>query len=417
MTEVVVTGMGCITPCGNSIDSFFESLCSGRSGISTVTRFDISRHAVRIAGETEGFVAEEYGISVKDAKRFDLFVQYGVAAAHQAMVQSGLAANGQVTGAFDPDMTGVVIGTGIGGLGSIERQSLLILEKGPHRVSPTLVPSSVPDVASNEIALAYGLRGPSCAVCTACASGNDALIYAARCIREGVADVMVAGGSEAAITPIALATFGNLKVLSRRNGTPETICRPFDKDRSGFVMGEGAGVFVLESLEHARARGADVMAILAGYGQTCDSYHRTAPDPTGTGAARAIRRALKVAGLSPGDVDYINAHGTSTLSNDPIETRAIKTALGEDRAKEVPVSSTKSMTGHLIGAAGGIESIAAVQAIRNGVIPPTINLDDPDPECDLDYVPNTARERKVNVVLSNSFGFGGHNSAVVFRSR
>jgi 3-oxoacyl-[acyl-carrier-protein] synthase II len=274
----------------------------------------------------------------------------------------------------------------------------------------------VPDVASNEVALMYGLQGPSCAVSTACSSGNDAIIYAARCLREGIADIMVAGGAEATITPISLATFGNLKAVSRRNGEPDKICRPFDRDRSGFVMGEGAGILILESLEHAQKRGAKIYALLAGYGQTCDSYHRTAPDPTGGGAARSIEGAMKMSGLYPEDIDYINAHGTSTVSNDPMETRAIKLALGEVNAKRVPISSTKSMTGHLVGAAGAIEAIATIQAIRTGVIPPTINLDDPDPECDLDYVAHQAREAKVKVGLSNTFGFGGHNATVAFRA-
>jgi 3-oxoacyl-[acyl-carrier-protein] synthase II len=415
MTLVAVTGMGCITPCGNSVEALWENLCAGRSGITTVTRFDASDYAVKIAGEVKGFEAQEYGINPKDIRRLDPFAQYGLAAAIQAVAQSGLIDRATQNGDFDPDMTGVVIGTGIGGLRSIEEQVDVLRTRGPRRVSPTLVPSAVPDVAGNEIALKYGLRGPSFAVSTACSSGNDAIIFAARCIREGVADVMIAGGSEATVTPIAIATFGNLKALSRSEGDPEKACRPFDLERSGFVIGEGAGVLVLESIEHAKRRGAEILSLIAGYGQTCDSYHRTAPDPTGGGAARAIQQAFKVARLNPERVDYINAHGTSTISNDPMETRAIKTALG-DAARKTTVSSTKSMTGHLIGAAGAVEGIVVTQAIRTGVIPPTINLDNADPDCDLDYAPHTAREKRVRVALSNSFGFGGHNAAVIFQA-
>lgn len=415
MTLVAVTGMGCTTPCGNSVEALWENLCAGRSGISGVTRFDASAHTVKIAGEVKGFVAEEYGVHPKDARRLDPFVLYALGAATQAVAQSGITEGAKKNGSFDPDRTGVTIGTGIGGLQSIEEQVAILYERGPSRVSPTLVPSAVPDVAGNEIALRYGLRGPSFAVSTACSSGNDAIIFAARCIREGAADVMIAGGSEAAVTPTSIATFGNLKALSRRQGEPTKICRPFDRDRSGFVIGEGAGVLVLESLDHARARGAEIMAILIGFGQTCDSYHRTAPDPTGAGAARAIEQALRLAKLNPEEVGYINAHGTSTISNDPMETRAIKRVFG-DAASSLAVSSTKSMTGHLIGAAGAVEAIVAVQTLRTGVIPPTINLDTPDPECDLDYVPHTARQRAVKVALSNSFGFGGHNAAVVLQT-
>jgi 3-oxoacyl-[acyl-carrier-protein] synthase II len=410
MSFIAVTGMGCVTPCGNSVDALWKQLTEGRSGIASLTRFDTSDYEVHAGGQVNDFEPAEFGIDAKEARRLDLFVQYAMAGAAQAIAHSGLK-----EGSFDPEMTGVIIGTGIGGLRSIEVQCEILLHRGPRRVSPTLVPSAVPDVAANEIALMYGLKGPACAVSTACSSGNDALIFAARCLREGIADVMIAGGAEATITPISLATFSNLKALSRADGDPTKICRPFDRDRSGFVMGEGAGVLVLERLEHARRRGAEVLAILAGYGQTCDAYHKTAPDPTGDGAARAIRQALKGAGLAPGDIDYINAHGTSTISNDPMETLAIKKALG-DHAHRAAVSSTKSMTGHLIGAAGAVEAIVSIQALRTGVVPPTINLDEPDPECDLDYVPHTARERRVNVALSNSFGFGGHNAAVIFRN-
>jgi 3-oxoacyl-[acyl-carrier-protein] synthase II len=363
---------------------------------------------VHIAAEVKNFVPSEYGIDAKEARRLDLFAQYGLAAARQAIVQSRLQ-----DGQFDSERVGVIIGTGIGGLKSIEVQAELMVQRGPSRVSPTLVPSAVPDVAANEIALMFGFKGPTCAVSTACSSGNDAIIFAIRCIREGSTDIMIAGGAEATVTPMSLATFGNLKALTRSQGDPTKACRPFDRDRSGFVMGEGAGVLVLESIEHARRRGAKILGLVAGYGQTCDSYHRTAPDPTGVGAARAIQQALRMSGLRPEDIDYINAHGTSTISNDPMETQAIKRALG-DAAYKTAVSSTKSMTGHLIGAAGAVEAIVCVEALQHGIVPPTVNLDNPDPECDLDCVPHQARRKRVRAALSNSFGFGGHNAAVIF---
>jgi 3-oxoacyl-[acyl-carrier-protein] synthase II len=417
MIGVAVTGMGCVTPIGNSVAAFWESLCAGRSGISTVQHFDPSQHEVRIAGEVRDLDPDAFGINGREARRVDRFALYALVAAAQALRDSGfLKSDYSELEGISPERVGVVIGTGIGGLGSIEDQAFNLVTKGPRRVSPTLVPAAVPDVGANEVALRYGLQGPSCAISTACSSGNDGIIYGARLIREGVVDVVVAGGSEATVTPISLATFGNLRALSRDKGDPTRVCRPFDKGRSGFVMGEGAGLLILESVEHARRRGAEILALLAGYGQTCDSYHRTAPDPEGRGAARAIRLALETAGFAPGDVDYINAHGTSTISNDPMETHAIKTALGDADARRVSISSTKSMTGHLIGAAGAVEAICCIQAIRNHIIPPTINLDEPDPACDLDYVPKEARQRRVHVALSNTFGFGGHNATVAFRA-
>jgi 3-oxoacyl-[acyl-carrier-protein] synthase II len=311
----------------------------------------------------------------------------------------------------NPERIGVVVGSGIGGIRSIENQMDNLRRGGPSRVSPLLVPSGTPDVAANEIALFHGFTGPSWAVSTACSSGSDAIIHAARCLRDGAADVMITGGAEAPIGELAISSFANLGALARGNGDPQKVCRPFDRQRSGFVLGEGAGILVLETGEHARGRGAEILAVLAGFGQTTDAYHKTAPDPTGRGAARAIRMALESGGLSPEEVGYINAHGTSTLQNDPAETLAIKSALGE-YARRVPVSSTKSMTGHLIGAAGAIEAIIAVETILTGWIPPTINYETPDPDCDLFYVPNTAREARVEAVLSNSFAFGGHNSAL-----
>lgn len=413
MTAIVVTGMGCVTPCGNSVPSLWDNLCHGRSGIAPITRFDSAQHDVHIAGEVKNFEPHSYGLAPKDVRRLDLFAQYGFAAAAEAITNSGLL---ETTRNYVPERIGVVIGTGMGGLGWIEQQSAVYHKSGPRRVAATLVPAAVPDVAANEIALRYRFRGPSCAVTTACSSGNDALIFAARCIRDGTADVMIAGGAEATVTPLSIATFGNLLALSKSTAEPTAVSRPFDNSRSGFVMGEGAGVVVLESLEHATRRRARIYAIFAGYGQTSDAHHRIAPDPNGYGASRAIQDALKMAGISPGEVDYINAHGTSTTANDVMETIAIKRALGTTAARNTAISSTKSMTGHLIGATGAVEAIVAVQTIVTGLIPPTINLEDPDPNCDLDYVPLAARRTDVRVALSNTFGFGGHNATVVFVS-
>jgi 3-oxoacyl-[acyl-carrier-protein] synthase II len=414
MRRVAVTGMGCVTPCGNSVEALWDNLSNGRSGIDRITKFDTEEMPVDIGAEVKDFVPQEFGIDDKNARRLDLFAQYGLAAAAQAMADAGLAEGGRPrAGAFDPEMTAVILGTGVGGLRGIEVQVDNMMRRGPGRVSPTLVPSAVADVAANEIAMLYGIKGPVCAVTTACSSGNDALAFACRLIKDGTADVVVSGGTEAALTPLSIATFGNLKALSRCDADPKTVCRPFDRGRSGFVMGEGAGVLILEELEHAKRRGARVHAILAGYGQTCDSYHKTAPDPTAAQASRAIVLALRMAGIPAEEIDYVNAHGTSTISNDPMETMAIKKSLGE-HAYKTAVSSTKSMTGHLIGAAGAVEAIVTIQSIRTGVIPPTLNLDDPDPECDLDYVPHQARRRSVRVALNNTFGFGGHNAAVVF---
>ncbi len=406
---IAVTGMGCVTPCGNTVQGLWQAVLDGRSGIARVTRLDTSEFDVHVAGEVRGFDPANYGIDSKDARRLDRFAQFAIGAAEEAVRQSGFLEK-----SFDAERTGVIVGTGIGGICSIESSMDILRKKGPSRVSPLLVPSGTPDVASNELALFYGLKGPSFAVSTACSSGNDAIIAAARCIREGVADIMLAGGAEAPIGELALSSFANLRALSRSTEPPEKVCRPFDRNRSGFVLAEGAGILILESLEHAQRRGAKVLALLAGYGQSTDAYHKTAPDPTGGGAARAIRDALRSAGVTPEDVDYVNAHGTSTPQNDPMETAAIKTALGE-HARRVPISSTKSMTGHMIAAAGAVEAIISVLAILTGRIPPTINYETPDPECDLYYVPNAAIERRVDVVVSNSFGFGGHNASLVFR--
>jgi 3-oxoacyl-[acyl-carrier-protein] synthase II len=402
--------MGCITPCGNGVAQFWNALIAGRSGIQAIKSFDTSAYDAHIGGEVRNFDPTDYGLDAKESRRLDRYVQFAISAATEAVAQAGI-----LDGHLDPHRTGVVVGTGIGGIRSIETQMDILRKKGPHRVSPLLVPSGTPDVPSNEISLLYGFMGPSGAVSTACSSGNDAIIAAARILRDGAADVMITGGAEAPISELSLATFANLKALSRADGDPAKICRPFDRDRSGFVLAEGAGILVLESIEHARRRGARILALLAGFGQTTDAYHKTAPDPSGAGAARAIRQAMTTARITPEEVSYINAHGTSTIQNDPMETLAIKTALG-DHARRVPISSTKSMTGHLIAGAGAVEAIASVQAILTGKIPPTINYENPDPACDLYYVPNAAIESRVDVVLSNSFGFGGHNSSLVLCS-
>lgn len=409
-SAIAVTGLGCITPCGATVAALWESLLKGRSGIGPITRLDTEAFDVHIAGEIKGFEPSRYAIDAKDARRLDLFVQYALAASQEAVEHSGLLRSD-----FDPERVGVMVGTGIGGITSIEGSMDILRKKGPSRVSPLLVPSGTPDVASNEVSLRYGFKGPSFAISTACSSGNDAIIQAARTIADGTVDVALAGGAEAPIGGLSLSSFANLRALSRSQDAPERVCCPFDKNRSGFVLAEGAGVLILESLEHARRRGARILALLAGYGQSTDAYHKTAPDPTGSGAARAIRHSMRMAQVTPEEVGYINAHGTSTLQNDPMETLAIKSALGE-HARRVPVSSTKSMTGHMIAAAGAVEAIIAVQAILYGKIPPTINYNTPDPECDLYCVPNEAIERPVDVAISNSFGFGGHNASLLLRA-
>lgn len=406
---LAVTGLGCVTPCGTNVESLWQSLLEGRSGIEPVTAFDTSLFLSHIAGEVKGFHPGDFGINAREARRLDRFVQFAVAAAQEAVSDAQL-----IDDSLDYERVGVIIGTGIGGIRSIEAEMDRLRKKGPSRVSPLLVPSGAPDVPSNEVALLYGFKGPSFAVCTACSSGNDAIIAAARCIRDGSADVMIAGGAEAPVGELALSTFANLKALSRVGGDPAKVCRPFDLHRSGFVLAEGSGIIVLESLEHARRRGVTALATLAGFGQSTDAYHKTAPDPTGAGAARAITEALRTASVTPEEVGYINAHGTGTQQNDPMETKAIKAALGE-HAYRVPISSTKSMTGHMIGAAGAVEAIVATKALLTGKMPPTINYETADPACDLNYVPNKAIEGRVDVVVSNSFGFGGHNASLVFR--
>ena len=408
LRRVVVTGLGAVTPIGNNVSQYWEGLRSGRNGVSAITLFDASRHACRFAAEVKAF--DPTGLlEPKEAKRWDRFCQFGVVAAKQAVANAGLTID-----AANQHRIGVSIGSGVGGLLMMETQAHVLSERGPDRVSPFCVPMMIPNMATGLTAIALGAKGPSSAVATACAAGSNSIGDAFRLIQLGQADVMVCGGAESAITPLGVAGFASAKALSFRNDDPATASRPFDAERNGFVIGEGAGVLVLESLEHARARGAEILAELVGYGTTCDAHHITAPSPGGVGGAEAMRLALQDARLEAEAVDYVNAHGTSTPANDSNETAAIKAALG-DHAYRIPVSSTKSMTGHLLGGSGGIEAVAAVLAIGHNVVPPTINYSNPDPACDLDVVPNQAREHTVDVVLSNSFGFGGHNVCLAFR--
>jgi 3-oxoacyl-[acyl-carrier-protein] synthase II len=408
LRRVVITGLGAVTPIGNDVSQYWEGLRSGRNGVAGITLFDASRHACRFAAEVKGFDPAGW-LEPKESKRWDRFCQFGVVAAKQAVAHAGLTID-----ASNQHRVGVAIGSGVGGLLMMETQAQVLHERGPDRVSPFCVPMMIPNMATGLAAIALGAKGPSTAVATACAAGSNAIGDAFRLIQLGLADAMVCGGAESAITPLGVAGFASAKALSFRNDDPATASRPFDAERNGFVIGEGAGVLVIESLEHAQARGATVLAEIVGYGMTCDAHHITAPSPGGVGGAEAIRLAIQDAKLAAVDVDYINAHGTSTPANDKNESSAIKSALGE-RAHQIPVSSTKSMTGHLLGGSGGIEAVAAVLAIQHQVLPPTINYHNPDPDCDLDYVPNEAREAKVDVVLSNSFGFGGHNVCLAFR--
>jgi 3-oxoacyl-[acyl-carrier-protein] synthase II len=408
LRRVVVTGLGAVTPIGNDVREYWEGLKSGRNGVAGITLFDASRHACRFAAEVKNFNPAGR-LEPKEAKRWDRFCQFGVVAAKEAVGHAGL-----VIDASNANRIGVAIGSGVGGLLMMETQAHVLADRGPDRVSPFCVPMMIPNMATGLAAIALGAKGPSSAVATACAAGSNAIGDAFRLIQLGLADAMVCGGAESAITPLGVAGFASAKALSFRNDDPTTASRPFDLNRDGFVIGEGAGVLVLESLSHAEQRGATVLAEIVGYGTTCDAHHITAPSPGGVGGAEAMRLALADARLAAEAVDYVNAHGTSTQANDSNETAAIKAALGE-HAWRTPVSSTKSMTGHLLGGSGGIEAVAAVLAIGHNLIPPTINHSTPDPACDLDVVPNTAREHSVNVVLSNSFGFGGHNVCLAFR--
>ena len=408
LQRVVVTGLGAITPIGNDVSSYWEGLSTARNGVAGITLFDASRHACRFAAEVKNFDPSGW-LELKESKRWDRFCEFGVIAAKQAVAHAGLTIDES-----NQHRVGTAIGSGVGGLLMMETQAHVLKDRGPDRVSPFCVPMMIPNMATGLTAIALGAKGPSSAVATACAAGSNAIGDAYRLIQMGLADVMVAGGAESAITPLGVAGFASAKALSFRNDDPSTASRPFDAERNGFVIGEGAGVIVLESLEHARGRGAQILAEVVGYGMTCDAHHITSPTPGGVGGAEAIRLALKDARLEPEAVDYVNAHGTSTQANDSNETSAIKSALG-DWAYQIPVSSTKSMTGHLLGGSGGIEAVAAVLAIEHNLVPPTINYQNPDPACDLDVVPNQAREHTLNVVLSNSFGFGGHNVCLAFR--
>jgi 3-oxoacyl-[acyl-carrier-protein] synthase II len=408
MVRVVVTGLGAVAPNGIGTQAFWENLISGVSGIAPITRFDASKHDTQIAGEVKGFDPLQW-IEKKEARKMDLFIHFAVAASQMAYDDSGLKVTDD-----NRERIGVFVGTGMGGIPALEESHRILMEKGPGRISAFFIPSIITNLASGQISMRFGMKGPNSCVCTACATGNHAIGDSFRIIQRGEADVMLAGGSEAVITPLTIGGFCSMKALSTRNQEPTRASRPFDKDRDGFVMGEGAGLMVLESLEHAQRRGAKIYAELVGYGMSADAYHITQPAPEGEGAVRSMRLALKDGGVSPSLVDYINAHGTSTPAGDLNETLAIKTVFG-DHARSLAVSSTKSMTGHLLGAAGGIESVITVLAIVRGVLPPTINYDTPDPECDLDYVPNTARRKDVRCAMTNSFGFGGTNATLVFK--
>ncbi|MEW9667600.1 beta-ketoacyl-ACP synthase II [Ammoniphilus sp. 3BR4] len=406
--RVVITGMGVISPIGKSVEEFWENLLAGKSGVDHITAFDVSDYPTRIAAEVKDFNPEEF-MDKKEVKRTDRFVQFAIAAAKLAMENAGLNME-----EVNRDRVGVYVGSGIGGLGTFEDQHRTLLEKGPKRVSPFFIPMMIANMGSGLVSIILGAKGPNSAAVTACATGTNSIGDAFKIIQRGEADVMFAGGSEATIRPTGLAGFCSAKAMSTRNDEPQKASRPFDLDRDGFVMGEGSGVLVLESLEHAKQRGANILAEIVGYGMSGDAHHLTMPAPEGEGAARCMNMAIRDAGINPEDIDYINAHGTSTEYNDKFETMAIKAALG-DHAYKVAVSSTKSMTGHLLGAAGAIEAIACVKAIQEQIIPPTINYETPDPDCDLDYVPNVARKAKVNVTLSNSLGFGGHNATIIIK--
>jgi beta-ketoacyl-acyl-carrier-protein synthase II len=409
MQRVVVTGLGTVSPLGCSTPEFWASIVAGKSGVTRITRFDPTGFDTQIAAEVKDFRAEDF-LDRKEIRRTDLFVQYGISASIEAVAAAGLTnPNG-----LDLDRAGVIVGSGVGGIATLEEQHTNLIEKGPTRVSPFFIPMMIADMAAGMISIRLGYRGPNFAAVSACASGAHAIGEAFRMLVKNEADLIVTGGTEAAITPLSIGGFASMKAMSTRNDDPDHASRPFDRQRDGFVMGEGAGIAVLETLEHAKARGAEILAEVVGYGATADAHHMTAPSPAGEGAARAMRLALKEAGLPVGAVDYINAHGTSTPLNDKFETMAVKGVFG-DHARELAISSTKSMTGHLLGAAGGIEFNICVLAVKNGILPPTINYQDPDPDCDLDYVPNQARQAKVDVAMSNSLGFGGHNVALLIK--
>jgi 3-oxoacyl-[acyl-carrier-protein] synthase II len=405
--RVAITGVGCVSPLGVGADATWKAIVSGESGAGPVTRFDTSDYSTKIACEVTDFDPTDF-MEQRDARRSDRFTQYAVAAAVESAEKAGW--NGNVP--FDAGRVGVLIGSGIGGIETLEAQHRVLLERGPSKMSPFTVPLLMINGAAGSVAMRFGLRGPNYAAVSACATGAHSIGEAAQMIRNGLADAMIAGGSEAPITPLAFGAFACMGALSRRNDDPTHASRPFDADRDGFVIAEGGAVVVLEEWDAARARGADILAELVGYSATCDAFHLTQPDPEGAGASNAMRIALADAGVAPAEVGYINAHGTSTPFNDKIESKAIREVFGEDAP---PVSSTKSATGHLTGAAGAIEAVFSVLALTTSTLPPTINQETRDPECDLDYIPNSARSQKVDVVLSNSFGFGGHNGCLVFK--
>ncbi len=408
MRRVVVTGMGAITPVGTGAEQFWEALLAGKSGVRLIDRFDVSEYPTKIAGLVTDFNSEDY-IDKRDARRMDRFVQFAVSAATMAMTKARLAVTEELASRI-----GVYIGSGIGGLQTLEDQHRILLERGPKRVSPFFIPMMIGDMASGQVSIRFGAKGPNSAPVSACATGSNAIGDAYKIIERGAADVMICGGTESTITPLSLAGFCAAKALSERNDEPERASRPFDALREGFVMGEGAGILILEELQFAKARGATILAEVVGYGMSGDAYHFVQPAPEGAGAARAMRAALHDADVEPNQIDYVNAHGTSTPIGDEVETIAIHHVFGQ-HAPNMPVSSTKSMTGHLLGAAGAIEAIACIMALRDQIVPPTINYENPDASCDLDYVPNTARHQKLTHVMSNSFGFGGHNATLIFK--
>ena len=406
--RVVITGVGAVTPVGNTAEEFWSALLAGKSGIGPITRFDTTGYPTRIAGEVRGFEPLKY-IDKKDDRKFDPFLKFAIACAVMAVEDAGVKVD-----TVDGNRFGVLVGSGIGGIGTLLDSHVTLLEKGPDRVSPFFIPMLIINMASGLISMRFGAKGPNSSVVTACATGNHAIGDAMRIIQRGDADVMIAGGAEAMILPLTIAGFCQMKAMSTRNDEPTKASRPFDAERDGFVCGEGGGLLILESMEHAVKRDARIYAEVIGYGMTGDAHHMTAPDPEGDGAARAMAAALRDAALEPSAVGYINAHGTSTPYNDKFETMAIKRVFGE-HARKLAVSSTKSMTGHLLGAAGGVEAIATVFAIHHGILPPTINYEKPDPDCDLDYIPNVARTQDVEVALSNAFGFGGTNATLAFK--
>jgi 3-oxoacyl-[acyl-carrier-protein] synthase II len=406
--RVVVTGTGLVTPLGIGTEKTWRNLCDGKSGIGLITRFDTSDYSVKIAAEVKDFNAVDF-INPKLARHLDLFVQYAVVTAGMALNEAGLSIDDT-----NASRVGVFTGTGIGGLTTIEKYHQISLERGPRKITPFFIPMVISNMSAGQVSIVYGAKGPNLSVTTACAAGTHAVGEAFRSISRGDCDVAITGGSESTICPLAVGGFNAMKALSRQNENPEKACRPFDKDRNGFIISEGGGMMILEELEYARQRGADILAEVVGFGLSGDGFHMAAPPDDGDGAVRCMQMALNDAGIAPADIDYINAHGTSTPLNDVVETRAIKTVFGEHSYK-LAISSTKSMTGHMLGGAGGIESVFMALAIKNQIIPPTINLENPDPECDLDYVPNTARETPIRAAISNSFGFGGTNAVIVMK--